>query len=348
MTGHVPAASSVDAKNILVIKLGALGDVILFLPQLAHILEAHAADRVTLLTAPEYAELVAGFPRLHVACFRRRGVREMSRVLAWLLGRQFDVVYDLQGSLRSRVMTLVTQAQKRVGPASGIAYTHNPAAGHAAGHAFERFNGVLLAGGIGAAAPVFRMPWLQQGHRAVDVWLQDHGLQGKPLALLHAGASLRWASKRWAEEHYRELATVLAARGIEVVWIGAMAEQELNRRLSAAAGIDATGQFDYCELAALAGHALFAITSDSGPMHVLSTANLPVYAFFGPTDWRRSHALGQQQRVLTNPVSCSPCFLPVCPSERRHECLQGISPALVIARLEADGLLGGVRETSGD
>jgi ADP-heptose:LPS heptosyltransferase len=83
-------------------------------------------------------------------------------------------------------------------------------------------------------------------------------------------------------------------------------------------------------------------------MHVLSTANLPVYAFFGPTDWRRSHALGQQQRVLTNPVSCSPCFLPVCPSERRHECLQGISPALVIARLEADGLLGGVRETSRD
>ena len=151
-----------------------------------------------------------------------------------------------------------------------------------------------------------------------------------------------------AEEHYRELATVLAARGMEVVWIGAMAEQELNRRLSAAAGIDATAQFDYCELATLAGHALFAITSDSGPMHVLSTAGLPVYAFFGPTDWRRSHALGQQQRVLTNPVSCSPCYLPVCPPERRHECIQDISPDMVIARLEADGLLCGVRETPRD
>lgn len=326
-------------KNVLVIKLGALGDVVLFLPQLAHILEVHAADRVTLLTAPEYAELVAGFPQLRVVCFRRRGVLEMLRVLAWLLGRQFDVVYDLQGSLRSRVMTLVSQAQQRVGSAPGIAYTHTPAPGAAAVHAFDRFNEVLEAGGIGAAGPVFRLPWLPEVQPAVVAWLQDKELMGKRLALLHAGSSPRWSSKRWGEANFMDLATALTARGIDVVWIGASAERDLNRRLSAVVGVDATGRFDYRELAALASHAQFAVTSDSGPMHLLSATTLPVYAFFGPTDWHRSHALGQQQRVLTNPVACSPCLLPVCPPQRHHGCLQGISSAMVIARLEADGLM---------
>jgi len=331
--------SRFTGKNILVIKLGALGDVILCLPQLAHILEVHAADRVTLLTAPEYARLVAGFPHLQVACFRRKGALEMARMLAWLLGRQFDEVYDLQGSLRSRVMTRITRAQKRVGPAPGIAYTHTPATGSAAVHAFDRFNAVLVAGGIGAAEPVFRQPWLPEGRAEIEVWLRDHGLQGRRLALLHAGASPQWVSKRWDEKNYRELAAALVARGIGVVWIGAASERDLNRRLSAEAGIDATGRFDYRELAALAGQARFAITNDSGPMHLLSTAGLPVYAFFGPTDWRRSHALGQQGRVLTNPVPCSPCALSVCPPERRHACLDGITPAMVLTRLEVDRLL---------
>jgi ADP-heptose:LPS heptosyltransferase len=330
---------STPGKNILVIKLGALGDVVLALPQLAHILEVHAADRVTLLTAPEYAVLVDGFVRLHVASFRRRGLFEMSRLLVWLLRSRFDVVYDLQGSLRSRMMTRLSRAGKRVGPEAGLAYTHTPPSGPAAVHAFDRFNAVLAAGGIGQAEPVFRLPWLQSGQEAVAAWLEAHDLQGKRLALLHAGGSPQWVSKRWAETNFLELATALAESGIRVVWIGAAAEREMNRRLSAVTGIDATGRFDYRELAVLAGRAEFAITNDSGPMHVIAAAGLPVYAFFGPTDWRRSHALGQQRRVLTNPVSCSPCYLESCPPDRQQACLLGITPAMVLERLANDGLV---------
>jgi ADP-heptose:LPS heptosyltransferase len=72
-------------------------------------------------------------------------------------------------------------------------------------------------------------------------------------------------------------------------------------------------------------------------MHVLAAAGLPVYAFFGPTDWRRSHALGQEQHVLHHAVDCSPCYLPVCPPARAHACLHGVKPAMVIERLEQDG-----------
>jgi len=325
-------------KNILVIKLGALGDVALSLPHIMKLAEAHADDHVTLLTAPAYAELAAGLP-LQVVGFRRKGFVEMLRLLRWLLGQQFDVVYDLQDSLRSRVMTQLTQAERRVGRRSALAYTHAPMAPTTDVHAFERFNAVLLAGGVEAASPRSRLPVSDTAASRVANWLQQQGLAGKKPVLLHAGSSSGWPAKRWPESYFISLAVSLQNSGLHIVWIGSEDERSLNARLAAHAGVDATAGFGLAELMALAAQALFAVSNDSGPMHVLSAAGLPVYALFGPTDWQRSHAAGQAGRVLFRKVSCSPCYLPVCPPQRQRVCMQGITPATVMQRLATDGML---------
>ena len=59
-----------------------------------------------------------------------------------------------------------------------------------------------------------------------------------------------------------------------------------------------TRAFTIVELAELGRRARFAITNDSGPMHVLSAAGIPVFGLFGPSDWRRNHALGQAENVI--------------------------------------------------
>ena len=84
-------------------------------------------------------------------------------------------------------------------------------------------------------------------------------------------------------------------------------DRDLNRRLARNGGIDAAGAFTIVELAELGRSARFAVTNDSGPMHVLSAAGIPVFGLFGPSDWRRNHALGQANRVITpdNTVSAS-------------------------------------------
>ena len=333
------APTATASRHILIIKLGALGDVVLATSLLARLLEVHAADRVTLLTAPEYRELLSGFHDLDIVAFRRKGLPGMSRLLRWLLGQQFDVVYDLQGSLRSRIMTLLTQAQQRAGPVPALAYTHTPLPGNQGVHAFDRFNAVLLAAGLDAAPAVPQLPLGKAAVSRVDVWLQQQDLSGRRLLLMHAGASPRWPSKRWPEQYFLELALALESRGMTVIWLGGEIERDLNLRLASKTGIDATAAFGPGELAALGRRAAFVMTNDSGPMHILSTAGLPVYAFFGPTDWQRSHALGQSAHVLVNPVHCSPCHLPVCPPQQQHVCLAGITPETVLARLEADGML---------
>lgn len=322
----------------LIIKVGALGDVILATPQIARILEQHPGE-VWLLTSPPFVPLFAGHPRLKIKSLPRKGVAAMWSALRWLRQQRFDTVYDLQGSDRSRILTHLSGARMRVGLAPRWLYTHSPVQDDIREHVFPRLNRLIESAGLPAAEPQPQF-WVEaSAQQDVAAWLQQAQLEDRSFVLLHAGASARWPSKRWEAQHFVELARQLETQGLQALWIGGPDDVDLNRELAAEVGRDVTGQFSIPALAELARHARFAIVNDSGPMHVVSTAGIPVYAFFGPTDWRRSHAIGQRERVLTNPVECSPCHLNTCPPARQHACLAEVTPGAVFARLQTDGLL---------
>jgi lipopolysaccharide heptosyltransferase II len=326
-------------NRILIIKLGALGDVVLATSHVRAVVEAYPEADVTVLTSPACAGLVQGLPGLEVVAFRRRGFAEMRRVLAWLRRRRFAVVFDLQGSLRSRLMTRCSGARQRIGDRPGFAYTHAPMAGDETVHAFDTLNRLLAVAGIDPAPPRAWLPAPDAAETTVTDWLERKELARRRRVLLHAGSSERWPSKRWEEAHFATLAMALAERGYAVIWIGAHEDRDVNRRLARQIGVDATGAFSLLELAALGRRAEFAVVNDSAPMHILSASPLPMYALFGPTDWRRSHGLGQADRVLVNPVACSPCHRPVCPPGFDHRCLRELTPGQVLSRLAADGWL---------
>ncbi|MFV1974054.1 MAG: glycosyltransferase family 9 protein, partial [Thiohalobacterales bacterium] len=310
-----------SGNRILVIKLGALGDVVLASAHIRRIVEAYPDAGVTLLTTPGCSELFRDQSGLEVIAFRRRGVAEMWRLFSWVRRQRFGVVFDLQGSQRSRIMTWCSGACRRIGETPCFAYTHAVVSRGDAVHIFDRLNLLLASQGIDAADPQERLSVHGTATSAVQTWLDGHALDTAKLVLMHAGSSERWLSKRWDAACFADLAAELERRGCKVIWIGADEDAAVNRQLAGRAGIDATGAFSLVQLAALGGRASFAVVNDSAPMHVLAATGLPVYALFGPTDWRRSHAPGQEQHVLYHAVDCSPCFLPVCPPERGHACL---------------------------
>lgn len=82
--------------RILVIKQGALGDVIMATALVDAILRAHPSADVSLLTTPAFAALFDGWARLTVHAASRRGA--FWRTLRWMRAARFDRVYDLQGN----------------------------------------------------------------------------------------------------------------------------------------------------------------------------------------------------------------------------------------------------------
>lgn len=316
-------------RDILIIKLGALGDVAMATGLVDRILQRHAPRRCTLLTSPPYGELFAARPGLELKSFDRSSLPSTLATVLWIRRQKFLRVYDLQSNDRSGAMCGLSGIPERVGNHPRFPYNLHPESRYAGQcHIHDRMLEVLEAAGVSADAVVPCLHPSDQDREKVRAWLQERDLAHRKLVIMHAGASARRPEKRWP--YFRELAVSLAQRGFLTVWAGGEEDRHTNAGLARVTGADATGAFSFLQLVALTAHAQFAVTNDSGPMHLLACGSLPVCGLFGPTDWRRNHAVGQRDRVLSlnreEPVFGTTRLVDL---ESRH----------VLRQLERDGVL---------
>ena len=283
--------------KILIIKLGALGDVVMATSLIRQIQQHHAHNDLWLLTSPAFLYIFNNWPGVNVIAFGRKKLSENIKAVCWIRSGSFARVYDLQSSDRSGVLCALSGIPERIGNHPRFPYNICPGDKYTGQcHIYERMLEVLRVAGINV---VYAPPELLLAEKEKDfvmAWLGKNQLLDTPFVIMHSGTSPQHPEKRWPG--FLELALALKDSGYAVVWAGADNEQEMNREYSARVGIDASNVFSINMLAELGRHARFAVTNDSAPMHVLSCSGIPVYAFFGPTNWRRNHALGQQDHVL--------------------------------------------------
>ncbi len=317
--------------KILVIKLGALGDVVMATALLRAIQQHHCDDQIHLLTTPGFAPLFEAWDDIRLRTFPRKGAS--LKTLGWIRAEKFDRIYDLQSNDRSAVLCALSGARERVGNHPRYPYTHHPIDKYRGQcHIFARMNQLLASAGLAPAQQQPFLPASRMDQQVVQEWLKQHRLTDSRPVLMHAGASPNWPSKRWPG--YQALAQKLADTNIPSIWLGAGEDGSLNRQFSQHVGVDATDSFSITQLAELGRRSRCAVVNDSGPMHILSASGIPVYAFFGPTSWKRNHALGQEKNVLCAAVFCSPCSLGHCPPDRAHQCMTELSVDYVYTRLE--------------
>jgi len=326
--------------KMLIIKMSALGDLFMALPHIDAILEHDRTSEAWVITSPAFAHLFANHPRIRTVTLDRshRIAKDSLWGRVWWVRRQhFDAVYDLQGNRISRLMVRFSGAVKRVGTQPRTVYTHHPEKPYTREteqNVFDRLNDTLASAGLPHASPGCRLYPSKQDRDVVMTWRRQNNIQRGAYALMHAGSSPSWPSKRWPKEKFLELATRLHAAGIQCIWTGASDDRGINRELARRVGIDATERFNILQLYVLGKDALCAVTNDSGPMHIFAGAGIPVFSFFGPTSWIRSHAAGQASRVFMQNTDCSPCFLGQCPSSKQHICLDTIAPEDVFSAIE--------------
>ncbi len=283
--------------KVLVIKLGALGDIITSTAIIKRIIQHHHEDQVYLLTSISFNNLFSSFENLNVFSFERKGLINTVKTIAWIRKQRFDRIYDLQSNDRTTIYCALSGCRFRAGNHPRYPYHVHPKSKFIGQcHSFDRLNQILESSKINQAEPLPFLPVTKSIKNEVTHWLDIKKLSDKPFVLLHAGSSPMHLQKRWP--YFSELASVLS-KIYTVIWIGGEDDKELNNTLSQKTGINATNAFSILALAELGRKAKFAVTNDSAPMHILSCSQIPVFGLFGPTYARRTHALGQLDNVIT-------------------------------------------------
>ena len=283
--------------KILIIKLGALGDVIISTSIINQIIKHHKDDEIFVLTTPAFTDLFAHFKKAKVCAFDRKGLFNAIRTIRWIRKQRFSCIYDLQSNDRTSLYCALSGSSDRAGNHPRYPYTKYPAKTyHGECHSFERLNQIIKSANIAPAEPLPYLPVSAPVRNKVSIWMRSHKLTKNSFAIFHAGSSPSHTKKRWP--YFQELALKIH-KTLDIIWVGANDDVELNIELSNTVGINATNYFDIHGLVELGKHARFAVTNDSAPMHILSCSQIPIFGLFGPTYPRRTHALGQLNNVIS-------------------------------------------------
>ncbi len=271
-------------RAILVIKHGALGDIVLAASAFAAIREAHPKSHVTLLTTKPYAALLEKSPYFDEVWvdgrpkpWQLRKLRDLRNLLRL---RKFKRVYDLQTSQRSSgyYRLFADPKPEWSGIVKAGSHPHdNPKRGGM--HSIDRLQEQLAIAGI-TEMKRGDISWL----KAETGKFVDFAKKGKgKFALLVPGGSAHRPQKRWPAEHFIKLAQWMISNGTRPVFIGAGAEKELLDHICEKVGkkaVNLCNQTSFGDIAELARGALIAVGNDTGPMHLIAATGCPVLTLF--------------------------------------------------------------------
>ena len=266
-------------SRILVIKLGALGDVVQATGPMAAIRAHHPDAHITLLTSKPYAGFLEASGWFDEIWIDERpnwkNWRAWFRLRARLRRGKFDRIYDLQTSDRSSGYFHLMLPGRRP-EWSGVAkFASHPHANRKRDdmHTVDRQAEQLNMAGI-AGVPPPNLDWA-----TADI--SRYGLTA-PYVLLVPGGSAHRPEKRWPVGRFTELARRLVAKGVTPVLIGAGPDAHATGTVASFCdgAVDLTADTSFAEIAALARGAAGAVGNDTGPMHLIATAGCPSVSLF--------------------------------------------------------------------
>ncbi len=309
--------------KILIVRLGAMGDVVHTLPAVAALRAALPGTSIGWIIEERWADLLAahgartgpgGTPEkplvdaIHfvntkawrTALFSDETWRELRAVLAELRATGYDVALDFQGAIKSAFFARSSGAPRHIGlsrpkeRAASMLYTHRVATKKL--HVVEE-NLELAA----AVAPALHAPGhdLLPRDAVAEQWCCEE-VQRRALrdfAIISPGTG--WGAKAWPPERYGEVARSLSENGLATIVNSGPGEEELARATVTASGGSAQAiDCPIAQLIALTRRARLCVGGDTGPTHLAAMLGVPVVAIFGPTDPRRNGPYGSRNIVL--------------------------------------------------
>ena len=319
-------------KKILVIKLGALGDVVLASAAFSAVRKRFPESKIYLLTTPGYFPLVENCPyftKVFLYDRKRNFILEAGRVSSLLKKENVQMVLNLQNNLKSNILAWRSGAPERIGFRKGMlpGLLTKSVRYHYEENGLWNINQLLSLAGCGPSENM-ELYLAPDADSAAEKLLRSAGWREEGLLGLHTGSSPEWPSKRWPKENWICLAENLSEKGFLPVFLGD--EEEVPEVRKIVAGIkgktiNLVGKTSLPVLPAVIRKCLTFISTDSGPLFLAAAAGIKTMGLYGPTDSKRHAPPGIMVFEKTD-LPCRPCYHKRC---REPVCLENITPDLL-------------------
>ncbi len=342
--------------KVLVVKVSALGDVIHALPVLDYLHQAAPGIEIGWVVEEGNREILEGHPllsRLHIIrtkAWRRDPLsdttrREIAAVRRDLREAGYDIAFDLQGNIKSGIITWLSGARRRYGfDRDGVRETPNlffttnqvplRRQDHHISHRSLRVVSVPFGRdytGMTIGSDIFTSP---DDDAAAEAFLAtlDDGLA----FLFHNGTT--WTTKLWHEGGWIDLGRRVLERfpdsSILLSW-GNEQEKEVAENIAAAIGngVRVLPRLTLKGFCALLKKVDLVVGGDTGPIHMAAAVGTPTVSFYRATDGMRNGPRGNHHVVLQSPLDCTACLRKTCDKD-----------ASCRASITADRLMDGIEK----
>ena len=316
--------------RVLIVRVGAMGDVLHALPAVAALRERHPdwyigwaieprwlpllrAD--SSLAEPERGPAMPLVDRTYFAATRAwkqkpfswETMREISSLRRGLQEERFDLAVDMQGSIRSAVIGRMAGANRFAGPAKShegpARWLYEQRIEEHAIHIIEQ-GCELLGGAVGQVLSPAKvsLPVDTIAEKFCDEFLAHAIPEGGDFVVIAPTAG--WGAKEWPPDRYGQVATALVRAGYRVLVNVASIDDPSGKAVVRASGeVAVVAPTSLAELIALTRRASLVIAGDTGPLHLAAALEIPVVGLFGPTDPARNGPYRTRSRVLRHATS---------------------------------------------
>lgn len=315
--------------DILIIKLGALGDVINTLPLVVN-LKMKLGARIHWVVGPLSSPLVSGHPYVDkvIVFDKHKWKTSLLYVIKQIRKQTFDITLDLQRILKSGMLAMSAKTRRRIGfdkkrckEVTWMLPFERISALNPHSHMLHQY--LEFASYLGAPSNNVRWEIPVSGDIPFDL--------PKNYIVLNIGATK--PVNRWTEKGFAALAHTLKNNfHIDSVLTGGREDTGMANRIAANSGrevINLAGKTSVIELKEVLAGSKTVVSCDTGPMHLAVALGKDVVALFGPADPRRTGPfIG---KVIQKDLPCVPCNKRKC---KDPICMKEITPEDVIKKLE--------------
>jgi lipopolysaccharide heptosyltransferase II len=319
-------------KNILVVNVNWLGDVIFSTPVFKALKSAHPEARISCLAVPRVKEVLERCAFIdEIIVYDEKGKHWYPWAklgLVWSLRRKkFDAAFLLHRSSTRALLTFLAGIPVRTGFSKESAFLTRRVQVQEGLHRMDEYLKVVEDSGV-AVEPTYELEAAADELKSMGERLAKYGISvGDYLVVVNAGGN--WDLKRWPPERFAQLiGRLIKEFNVKVVIPGADKDIEMAQTIARLSGADPAvlaGSTGLKELMALFKRADCVISNDSGPLHLAASLGTDVIALFGPT---RPEITGPRGRgravILHKQIGCNkaPCYHLSC---SHNECMHQIT-----------------------